>query len=203
MFRSLFLLVFSAIIFGTVVNCTMATKADSIEVTSTPVSFSIDKLSPEGQNAYQNLLDTEVFAQGLVGIAATLSPSVESFNTLLKEKEADAAFKSLIANAKPAGQLYALSGLYFTDQEAFQKEVKNFRQKDEMVRAMSGCEMFDEKISKIVESNDKNVAIIKPGETIEDFWKRNKVSYELDIAHGGFPATFKHYADYNKKKNGK
>jgi hypothetical protein len=111
---------------------------------------------------------------------------------------ADEAFKSLVENATIAGKLYGLSGLYFTDYESFKKHVEQFKKNDETVQTMSGCIGFSEKISKIVESNQPDVAIIKKSETIEEFWKKNKGSYEFDIAHGGYPATFKSFANQEK-----
>jgi hypothetical protein len=159
--------------------------------------FDVAKLSPQGQTAYQNLLNAPRFEQGLIGEGGELSPKVISLNILAKEKFADQAFKSLLENATLAGQLYALCGLFYTDYEFFKKSIENYRKEDELVEAMSGCKIFSQKVSEIIESKAENVAIISPKETIEDWWKKNKMSYELDIIHGGFPATFKYY------KNGK
>lgn len=163
--------------------------------------FNAKKLSPEGQKAYENLLKAARFKQGAVGYAGTMSPYVESFNVILKEKAADEAFKALLNEATTAGKLYALCGLYFTDYETFQKETGKYAKSEESVEAMSGCMIFSEKIANLVESKSEKVAIIKPSQTIEDFWKTNPGSYELDIAHGGFPATFKRFAN-TKKRNG-
>lgn len=163
--------------------------------------FNTEQLSPDGQKAYEMLLKAERFEQGAVGYAGTPSRFIESFNALLKEKLADEAFKSLLREASTAGKLYALCGIYFTDYESFQKEVKKYAKSSESVQTMSGCMISDEKVAKIVELNAANVAIIKPSQTIEEFWKINKGGYELDIAHGGFPATFKRFANL-KKRNG-
>jgi hypothetical protein len=63
------------------------------------------------------------------------------------------------------------------------------------VRVLNGCLMSDEKVGKIVESDAANVAIIKPGQTMREFWESNAGGFELDIAHGGYPATFRELAD--------
>jgi hypothetical protein len=161
--------------------------------------FDLTKLSEKGQTAYKHLLNATVFHEGRIGYAGSLSPYITSFNVILKEKSADEAFKSLVENAKMAGKLYGLSGLYFTDYESFKKQVEQFKKNDETVQTMSGCIVFSEKISKIVELNKPDVAIIKKSETIEEFWKNNRGgSYELDIAHGGYPATFKSFANQEK-----
>lgn len=163
--------------------------------------FNAEQLSPDGQKAYEMLLKAERFEQGAVGYAGTPSRFIESFNTLLKEKSADGAFKSLLREAGTAGKLYALCGIYFTDYESFRKEIKKYAESGESVQTMSGCLISDEKVAKIVELNAANVAIIKPSQTIEEFWKTNRGGYELDIAHGGFPATFRRFANL-KKRNG-
>lgn len=155
--------------------------------------FDLNKLSTVGQNAYNILLKAQRFEEGLIGYAAQLSKNVISLNDLAKEKEADAAFKSLLKNAELAGQLYALCGLYYTDYDFFKKEIQNYKEKEDSLETMSGCLVFSKKVLEIVNKNAKNVAIISPQETMEDWWKKNKGSYELDILHGGFPATFRHY----------
>lgn len=161
--------------------------------------FDLQKLSPEGQKAYELLLKAERFEQGAVGFAGTVSPYVQSFNEILKEKSADEAFKSLLANATIAGKLYALCGIYFTDQESFERETAKYAQSGESVSTMSGCVIFNRKVAEIVELKTEKVVIIKPSQTIEDFWKTNNgAGYELDIAHGGFPATFRRFAKMKK-----
>lgn len=166
------------------------------------VKFDIEKLSPQGKKAHQTLLKAEIFEEGLIGFAAQLSRNVENFNILFAEKEADAAFKSLQQNADLAGQLYALSGIFYTDNKHFQEVIKDYEKNDSEISTMSGCIISTEKVSKIIKSNSPNVAIISPDETMKDWWEKNKgVSYEIDIMNGGFPATFRNYKDYKSNRN--
>jgi len=143
-------------------------------------------LSEKGHAAYNDLLKAEVFETGRVGFAGTLSSHVINLNTLLAEKDAAAALGSLTASATDAGRLYALSGLYYLDR---------LKDSEATVGVLNGCLMSDEKIGKIVESDAANVAIIKPGQTMREFWESNAGGFELDIAHGGYPATFRELAD--------
>lgn len=164
------------------------------------IKFDMEKLSAEGKEAYQILLKAKTFEEGLIGYAAQLSKKVESFNILFAEKEADATFKSLLQDAELAGQLYALSGIYYTDNNYFQEVVKNYQDNENEVNRMSGCEIFSDKVKNVVKSNSPKVAIISPNETMKDWWEKNKgVSYEIDIIHGGFPASFRNYKDYKRK----
>jgi hypothetical protein len=162
-------------------------------------SFKLSSLSKEGQTAYKKLHAAMQFEDAQIGFAGSLSEYVVEFGALLEEKNADAAFKSILRNGTPAGQLYGLSGIYFTDYEFFKVAVNKFNKNEKIVMRISGCILFDEKMSAIVESNAGNVAIIKPTQTLEDFWKSNKRGFQLDIAHGGYPATFKHFADKSKQ----
>jgi hypothetical protein len=152
-------------------------------------------LSEKGQAAYYDLLKAEVFETGRVGFAGTLSAHVISLNTLLAEKDAAPALGSLPAAATDAGRLYALSGLYYADRALFDTGVARFKDREATVRVLNGCLMSDEKFGKIVESDAENVAIIKPGQTIKEFCETNTGGFELDIVHGGYPASFIESAD--------
>jgi hypothetical protein len=152
-------------------------------------------LSEKGHAAYNDLLKAEVFETGRVGFAGTLSSHVINLNTLLAEKDAAAALGHLAAGATEAGRLYALSGLYYVDRSAFNTGVARLKDSEATVRVLNGCLMSDEKVGKIVESDAANVAIIKPGQTMREFGEANAGGFELDIAHGGYPATFREAAD--------
>ena len=152
-------------------------------------------LSEKGRAAYNDLLKAEVFETGRVGFAGTLSSQVINLNTLLAEKDAAAALGSLLAGATDAGRLYALSGLYYVDRASFDAGAARLKDSEATVRVLNGCLMSDEKVGKIVESTAANVAIIKPGQTMREFWESNAGGFELDIAHGGYPATFRELAD--------
>ncbi len=163
--------------------------------------FQVEKLSAKGQIAYNDLLNAPRFEDPFVGYAGSYSGLVKSLNELFNEKKADEAFKALLNEATIAGQLYALSGLYYTDHEFFKNAVETYRKDSTLVDRMSGCEISSEKVSEIVESNSPVVAKLLPNETIEDFWRKNKGSYEIDILNGGFPATFRAAKSRNAKQS--
>jgi hypothetical protein len=195
------ILLFTVLLFSSLNNfCFQNTETNlPIKTTEKMEKFQIEKLSAKGQTAYQNLLNAERFEDSFIGYAGSYSVLVKSLNDLSKEKKADEAFKALLNEAKIAGQLYALNGLYYTDHEFFKKAVEKYRDDSTLVNRMSGCEISNEKVSDIIESKSPVVAKLLPNETMEDFWKRNKVSYEIDIINGGFPATFR-AADSRKDK---
>ncbi len=71
---------------------------------------------------------------------------------------------------------------------------------DDTVIKMRSCVVYQEKVANIVELESDNVAIIKPGKTIEDVWKSSNQTYQLDISRGGYPAIFRYYAEIRNKK---
>jgi hypothetical protein len=152
-------------------------------------------LSEKGQAAYFDLLKAEVFETGYVGFAGTVSSHVISLNTLAAEKDAVLALDSLTSGATPAGRLYGLSGLYYADRAAFERLAARLKDSEAEVQVLNGCLMSTGTMGKIVESEAANVAIIKPGQTMKEFWATNAGGFELDIAHGGYPATFRGMAD--------
>ena len=84
-------------------------------------------LSETGQAAYQTLLLADQFEDNFIGMAAQPSKLTLAYRKLLKETEADSAFKSLLNQATFAGQLYALCGLYFTDHQFFLTVIEKYR----------------------------------------------------------------------------
>jgi len=163
-------------------------------------SFQLTSLSDDGQKAYENLLHASRFEDSRVGYTGALSVYAKNLETLLNEQNADAAFKSLLKNAKTAGKLYALCGLFYTDYNSFEKEIESFKLSKETVTMVSGCEVYDESVSSIIESQGQNVAIIGPGESLEQYLAGSQGrSYNIDIANGGYPATFRHFTKQEKK----
>lgn len=152
-------------------------------------------LSAEGRAAVYALLKAERFETGPVGFAGSPSAYIKNFQTILREPDAAELFKYLSVEATTAGKLYAVSGLYLTDQETFRKASGSLKTSIEMVPLLEGCLMVYLPAGKIVESDAENVAIIEPGKTMKDFRALNAGAYIIDIAHGGYPATFAEFAD--------
>lgn len=154
------------------------------------------QLSAKGQQAFEMLLKADRFENDAIGYAASSSKFVGAYRVLLNEVAADAAFKSLLENATPAGQLYALCGIYFTDHASFLVIVEKHRTRSDDVKFQFGCIGGDMRASKIVESNAKNVVRLEhPSQKIAEWQKINaelvKEGYELDILGGGYPSEFR------------
>jgi hypothetical protein len=93
--------------------------------------FDVAKLSDDGRNAYQKLLNVRLFAIGGVGFGAQTSTGELALHVLLNEKEATAALKSLVHDATPEGSLYGLLGLRLSNLAVFKVEVENYQEPPE------------------------------------------------------------------------
>ncbi|MEZ5427408.1 MAG: hypothetical protein R2747_14145 [Pyrinomonadaceae bacterium] len=117
-----------------------------------PDDFDASRLSADGQKAYRVLLEAERHESRHVGIAGTLSHYVKNFDILLKEKEADAAFKSILKSGTIAGQLYALSGIYKTDRNFFNKALENYKNSDRTVTTVRGCLVGEDNVARVAQT---------------------------------------------------
>jgi hypothetical protein len=146
-------------------------------------------------------LHTRQFEDARIGYAGMLSVNAQNLEILINEDNGSDAFKALLKNGSMAGKLYALCGLYFTDYAAFSMEVKKFRKSKEKVNMVSGRESFEESVARIVESDAPNVAIIGPGESLEQYLAGNAGrGYNIDIVNGGYQATFRHFVQKDKAR---
>ena len=78
-----------------------------------------------------DLARENVFALGGVGVAGTMSSGEKDLRAVLKEADAVQQLQSLLKNASPAGQLYALLGLRLRDRPAYEQAVPAFRKRSE------------------------------------------------------------------------
>lgn len=150
-------------------------------------------LSEQGSKAYQTVKKTDKFYDVAVGYAGTTPEVVHAFQTLLQEKNSDAAFKSLLKEATLPGQLYALCGLWFTDPEMFKQQVPNYSSMKGKVPTMMGCIVDEDPIAELVKSNHPGAVRLKgPGDSLKAWWGRNpNADTRYDIFGGAWPSNFK------------
>jgi hypothetical protein len=98
-----------------------------------------------------SLARENTFALGGVGVAGTMSGGEKDLRALLKEADAVQQLQSLLKNASPAGQLYALLGLRLRDRPAYDQVVPEFRKRSNEVSTLHGCIMMKEKMESIVQ----------------------------------------------------
>jgi hypothetical protein len=115
-----------------------------------PLASSVCADDDAGRAAF-NLARENVFALGGVGVAGTMSSGEKDLRAVLKEAGAVQQLQSLLRNASPAGQLYALLGLRLRDRPAFEQAVPAFRKRSDTVSTMHGCIMMKEKMDSVVQ----------------------------------------------------
>ena len=153
--------------------------------------------SVEREQAVKVLSTTDEFADAYVGFVGGPSAQACAFRTVLDQPDADRLFKQILTRARPAGRLYALCGLYFTDHERFLKEIPSYRKSADSVATFSGCLMGRAPIASLVELSGARVVRLRdPSETMQEWRSRNQDSsgwqdYSIDILGGGWPARFK------------
>jgi len=114
----------------------------------TPTAFEVE-LAPEIQPAYRLLRTTAVFSDAAVGVAGITPDTVQALRLILKDPAAENILKQLLAEATPAGQLYALAGLYVTNPEFARTAATPYESSQEMVRTQFGCVNAEMPISEV------------------------------------------------------
>ncbi|MCX6849297.1 MAG: hypothetical protein NTY98_10285 [Verrucomicrobia bacterium] len=153
----------------------------------------VPELSAEGVKAYKEVKKAEMFCNSAVGYAGSTPEVVWAFRDLLAEKNADAAFKALMQEATMPGQMYALCGLWFTNQAAFKAQVTRYHAMKGKVKTMIGCIVDEEAIADLVVSKYATpIRLNGPEDTLKAWWGRNpNGSGYSDIAGGYWPSELK------------
>lgn len=89
--------------------------------------------------AEQVLVATESFNDAAIGYGGVTPPNVYAFRALLRAADGLERFERVLERGSPAGKLYALCGLFFMDQVAFDKGLTRFRVSGAPVNRMDGC----------------------------------------------------------------
>jgi hypothetical protein len=111
-----------------------------------------------------SLARENAFALGGVGVAGTMSSGEKDLKAVLKEADAVQQLQSLLKNASPAGQLYALLGLRLRDRPAYEQALPDFRKRSDVISTMHGCILMKEKMDAIVkqiEHGDYDVSLTR------------------------------------------
>ncbi len=136
------------------------------------------QLPEPSQRAYLVLANAQIFMSAAIGAAGDEPSTVPALKRLISDPHGTSAFTELAQIATKPGQLYALCGLYFTDQATFVRLLSRFKHDDSRIPTMFGCVGGSERVSRIVNAPT-------PCTTERTY------SCELDIAGGGFPRSFR------------
>ena len=84
------------------------------------------------------------FALGGIGAAGTMSAGERALREILNKPDGVARLEALIANASPAGKLYALLGLRVRDHAAYERALEKLRTTEAKVETARGCILSQE-----------------------------------------------------------
>jgi hypothetical protein len=101
-----------------------------------------------------SLRSVSSFALGGTGVAGTISEGERALREILKQSDAVARLESMLPQASPAGQLYALLGLRARDRSAYQQAMAKYGQRDAKVETMRGCILQRESFVSLVKQID-------------------------------------------------
>ena len=147
--------------------------------------------------AFALLLNTRTFASSHVDFSGSPSEQYEAFNTLLRRADAPEVFSALLRRAYPAGQLYALSGLYLTDRGVFDIVAGSYESSQDSVYTQMGCVGDITPVAEIV----RHPRGIRLGErqSLTEWYEANhgdgwemiepSEAYEYDIVGGAWPQS--------------
>jgi len=101
------------------------------------------------------LRKTGLFALGGIGVAGTMSEGERALRDVLKESDGPARLEKLLADASPAGQLYALLGLRLRDRAAYARALEKLRTTDAKVQTARGCILQQESFGDLVKEIER------------------------------------------------
>jgi hypothetical protein len=96
------------------------------------------------------LRKTSSFALGGVGVAGSMSEGERAVREVLKESDASSRLESLLPNASPAGQLYALLALRLRDRAAYQRVLEKYGANSATVQTIRGCILQKESFRELL-----------------------------------------------------
>jgi hypothetical protein len=95
--------------------------------------------TPTREQAYEAILKAHFFTSGGVGYAGTAPCALKGLLRLSQEPDAANAFADLTRRADLPGQMYALCGLFLTDEAHFDRAFKPYLNDQRDVAVMQGC----------------------------------------------------------------
>lgn len=90
-------------------------------------------------NDYSMLKSSSMFADGPVGIAARIPPSVHAYDRLKASPFAEQIFKALEQNGTNEGKMYALKALQNLDADYFNSLAEKYQTSNEKANCQYGC----------------------------------------------------------------
>ena len=148
-------------------------------------------LSPKARAAFDTLMRAGTFETSHVHEGGELSKNAASVRTLIREREAPAAFQALYDNGTPVAALYALAAFWYLRPDEFPSLLRRVRERygARTIETQSGCIGVKQKVDELLESRERNAVRLPPGSgRTALFCATTKLkSFNEDFMGGGTP----------------
>ena len=114
-----------------------------------PLLDTLSKMTTASGRAYLTLLRADVFAVGLIGASARISPAQRALTLLLSER-ATGTLCELLERAALPGQLYALLGLSVCGHSGVEELLADYRHRTDEVRTQMACFISPQPVRDVV-----------------------------------------------------
>jgi len=98
---------------------------------------------PASSLAFTVLLHADYVSLGPSGFAAVVPPPVLAWRVLIEDPQAPKLFEQLLQEATPAGQIYAMAGIFLLDTDAFGAALPRLRAQPAHLKWQDGCVLTD------------------------------------------------------------
>jgi len=148
-------------------------------------------LAPKARAAFDTLMTAKQFESSAVGDGGSLSGYAAAVRTLIREREAPAAFQTLYERGSAITRLYALAAFWYLRPGEFPGLACEVRQRDgnTTIETQHGCIGGREKVADLLENGARNVVRLQPGTGLYAFacamLKRR--SFTTDVVGGAVP----------------
>ncbi len=148
-------------------------------------------LSRKARAAFDTLMRAGTFESSHVNEGGELSRYARAVRTLIREREAPAAFQALYDNGTPVAALYALTAFWYLRPNDFPALVRRVRERYGAltIHTQSGCIGTKEKVDDLLESHARNALRLPPGSgrTALICATKEGQGFNVDFVGGGVP----------------
>jgi hypothetical protein len=149
-------------------------------------------LSPKARAAFDRLMRTKTFESATVGEGGKRSDNAAAVRTLIRQREAPAAFQTLYDSGSPIAALYALTAFWYLRPAEFLTHVRQVRDRygEKEIDTRDGCVGGRQRVDDLLESKKDNVRFA-PGAGLYDFMcgPRTRNTTYADFVSGIVPIT--------------
>jgi hypothetical protein len=148
-------------------------------------------LSPQARAAFDLLMAAKRFEGAAVGEGGKPSEGARAVRTLIKEREAPAAFQAIYDRGTVPGALYALAAFWYLRPGDYPELLQSVRARHggQEVETLFGCIGGKHSVGELLERKDRDVVRLRPGTAVYGLMcpPGKRRSFTEDFAGGAIP----------------